>query len=347
MTYERFCELLGGFGGARIAVLGDMFLDKWLTIDRGLDEVSLETDLVAYQVVEKRVYPGAAGTVINNLAALGVGEIFAVGFIGEDGEGYEFKREVEKLGVDTTYLMKSGARLTPTYTKPMMRQNGDEAESNRLDFKNVGPTPHDIEDHIIESLEQLAGRVDAVMVVDQLDDEGTGAITARVRDALADFSKRHADVLVYCDSRSFIGKFRDVVVKCNDKEVQRMVLGRETDPYDFEEVKRCHVALSEKAGHSAFVTCGPRGVLAIEDGRSVLVPTVAQSGEIDIVGAGDATSAGIVSALCVRASQKEAALCGNLCASITIQVIGTTGTASPAQMRARFMEYYPSGEVSL
>jgi sugar/nucleoside kinase (ribokinase family) len=54
------------------------------------------------------------------------------------------------------------------------------------------------------------------------------------------------------------------------------------------------------------------------------------------VGAGDSTTAGIVSSLCAGASLEEAGLVGNLVASITIQQIGTTGTASPEQVLERF-----------
>jgi sugar/nucleoside kinase (ribokinase family) len=46
--------------------------------------------------------------------------------------------------------------------------------------------------------------------------------------------------------------------------------------------------------------------------------------------------AGVVSALASGAEPEEAALLGNVVASITIQQIGTTGTASPAQVRERF-----------
>jgi len=60
---------------------------------------------------------------------------------------------------------------------------------------------------------------------------------------------------------------------------------------------------------------------------------------VDIVGAGDSTTAGIVPALCAGASPDEAALFGNLAASITVQQIGVTGTANPDQMRERFSEY--------
>ena len=63
------------------------------------------------------------------------------------------------------------------------------------------------------------------------------------------------------------------------------------------------------------------------------------TGKIDIVGAGDSATAGLVSALCSGANPAEAAVIANLVASITIQQLGTTGTASPEQVRARLAEH--------
>ena len=62
------------------------------------------------------------------------------------------------------------------------------------------------------------------------------------------------------------------------------------------------------------------------------------TGPIDIVGAGDSTSAAIGCAVAAGASYEEAAAFGNLVASITIQQIGTTGTATPDQVRKRWQE---------
>jgi len=59
------------------------------------------------------------------------------------------------------------------------------------------------------------------------------------------------------------------------------------------------------------------------------------SGPIDIVGAGDSCSAGIACAMVSGATLEQAAAFGNLVASITIQQLGTTGTASPEQVRER------------
>src|SRR2546429_9426956 len=81
----------------RIAVIGDLFLDRYLDLDDALTEPSLETGLDAYQVVGVRSYPGAAGTVVNNLSALGVGTILPIAVIGDDGEGCELWQALEQL----------------------------------------------------------------------------------------------------------------------------------------------------------------------------------------------------------------------------------------------------------
>jgi sugar/nucleoside kinase (ribokinase family) len=82
------------------------------------------------------------------------------------------------------------------------------------------------------------------------------------------------------------------------------------------------------------------GILLFTDEGYDYIPTVRVEGEIDPVGAGDSATAGIVSSLCAGASYREAALIGNLVASITVQKIGTTGTASPEEVMKRFEEYY-------
>src|SRR3954451_21008389 len=81
-----------------IGGLGDLFLDRYLDLDAALTEPSLETGLDACQVVAVRAYPGAAGTVVNNLAALGVGRVLPLAVIGDDGEGHELRQALARRG---------------------------------------------------------------------------------------------------------------------------------------------------------------------------------------------------------------------------------------------------------
>src|SRR5881227_2708429 len=97
LTEARLEHLLARLPHLTVGVLGDLFLDRYLDLDAGLTEPSIETGLDAYQVVGVRSYPGAAGTVINNLAALGVGSILPIAIIGDDGEGCELWQALEQL----------------------------------------------------------------------------------------------------------------------------------------------------------------------------------------------------------------------------------------------------------
>jgi bifunctional ADP-heptose synthase (sugar kinase/adenylyltransferase) len=339
MTYQRLSEIVGRFPSLRIAVAGDFFLDKWLEIDRSLDEISLETGLVAYQVTAKRLSAGAAGTVLSNLAALKTGRLYAVGFVGDDGEGFELRRILKNLGVNIDGLAVSGELMTPTYTKPVFRRETGEEETNRLDHKNTRPAPAGIEGRIIDALWETAPEVDAIIALDQLTDPGLGVLTPRVREELAKLGSAYPGLILYADSRAFIREFRGAIVKCNDKEALKLFYPGDTA--DLDKLGDCLRLLSELTGRPAFITCGEKGVLVRgEDGEPVLVPTIPQYEKIDIVGAGDACTSGIVTTLCCGGDLREAAFVGNLVSSITIQVIGDTGAASPGEVLARYKAFY-------
>ncbi len=68
-------------------------------------------------------------------------------------------------------------------------------------------------------------------------------------------------------------------------------------------------------------------------------PAFPVTGPIDIVGAGDAVAASVAAALTAGASDEDAGLLGVLVSSVTIQQIGVTGIAHPADICARFREY--------
>ena len=347
MERKRLESILDNFPKLKIAVAGDFFLDKWLEIDRSLDELSLETNLTAYQVVAKRCYAGAAGTVLSNLAALEVGKLFALGFLGDDGEGFEMLRILQGLGVNTDRLFLSNEVMTPTYTKPVFRRENGIEETHRLDHRNIRPTPAGLEQRLIDSLWEIAPQVDALIALDQLTSEGYGVLTPRVRQELARLGERYPQLILYADSRAFIRHFQNMIIKCNNIEAIKLFhAGAEQSilekALDMEEVKNCLLELASRSSRQVFISCGAKGVMVLDGkGQPVLVPAIPLHPgiKIDIVGAGDACSSGIVSSLCSGGSSEEAAFVGNLAAANTIQVIGTTGTATRKQVLDLYDEY--------
>lgn len=334
ITLDR---LLSVFPTLRIAVVGDFFLDKYLVIDPRWGEPSVETGLEAHQIVEKRLSPGAAGTVMCNLSALDVGTLYAVGIIGCDGEGFELKEGLKQRRVNLDYLIETPERFTPTYMKPMRRQpDGSEMEMNRLDIKNRTPTPRPLEEALVERLREVVERVDGVIALDQVSQRDTGVITTRVREEIRRLAESHPEMIFFGDARAHIGEFRSILIKPNQYEAVRAVSPNASEPFSRELVWSSAKELSRRTKKPVFITLGSEGILLVDGSRGTHIPTIRVEDPIDTVGAGDSATAGIVASLCAGASLVEAALVGNIVASITIQQIGTTGTASRPQVRERF-----------
>ena len=74
MNPSRFRSITEKYPALRVAVVGDVCLDRYLEIDPEKQETSIETGLAVHNVVNVRSQPGGAGTILNNLVALGVGD---------------------------------------------------------------------------------------------------------------------------------------------------------------------------------------------------------------------------------------------------------------------------------
>lgn len=327
----------------KIGVVGDLFLDQYLELDHRLTEPSIETSLDAYQVTGVRNSPGAAGTILNNLAALGVGCIKVLSFVGTDGRGYDLKQALIARGIDLTHLLETPLRCTPTYTKPMLSTtNGPAKELSRFDIRNRSATPGDVQLFLLEELPKLWDNVDALLVLDQVSEPETGVITSLIRHKLAELGEANPKKLLMADSRELIQHFQYCWTKPNVHECQQALMMEGADP------ELVVMALAYQLERPVFCTMGPQGICLADTFavasdctgtpriETTTIPGYTVDGPIDVVGAGDSTSAGIACAFAAGATLAQAAAFGNLIASITVQQLGTTGTASPEQVRQRW-----------
>lgn len=328
----RLSSILARIPQLRIGVLGDFFLDKYMEVDQSLAEPSLETGLVAHQVVGVRHAPGAAGTVVNNLVALGARNIAAIGFTGDDGEGYELRQDLGGLGVDTSALLTDPHRHTPVYLKPRYQhQPGLEGEHSRYDIKNRQPTGLVLEAAIIQALRRMLPGLDLLIVMDQVEDEGCGAVTDGVIQELESLLNAESGPVAWADSRRRIRRFRGLCLKMNQFELAGI-----TDPSPHDCVPDSLIArelplMEALAGRAVFATVGERGVW-VGGARPVRIPAIRVDAPVDPTGAGDSFTAGATLALAAGASPAEAALLGNLVASVTVRQLASTGTAKPEEL---------------
>ncbi len=336
MTPERFSEITDRYAQLRIAVVGDFCLDRYLDIDPAKGETSIETGLPVHNVVNVRSQPGAAGTILANLIALGAGTVIPVGFCGEDGEGYELLRALRRTAnVKLDAFVQTPERRTFSYTKPLVHELGSPPrELNRLDLKNWSPTPGNVEDDLLAALHNVAAEADAIIVMDQVDIAETGVVTSRIRDAIGAISRAQATTPVLGDCRRGLSGWPVCIWKMNARELAVLSGASESD---LAAIQTAASELAKRNQRPVFVTMAAGGIIGADTtGSTAHVPTHPLRGPIDIVGAGDSVSANLAVALAAGASISEAMEIAMAAASIVIHQIGTTGTATPEDIGTLF-----------
>jgi rfaE bifunctional protein kinase chain/domain len=324
------------YAGLRIAVVGDFCLDRYFDIDPLRSEVSLETGLPVHNVTGIRCFAGAAGTIVNNLAALGAAKIWPIGLSGDDAEGWALRRALGALpGVDMAHFVTSDEVKTFTYSKPLLHRTGQPPEElSRLDLKNWLPTPQVLERKLASALDAAVAQSDAVIVLDQVDIAGTGVVTPDLLADLGRLIQQHPALVVIGDSRRSLAGWPSMVFKMNARELG-LLSRRSVDSLG--EIQSAVESLAGRNRRAAFVTLAERGIVgALPDSPAIHVPSRPVRGPIDIVGAGDSVTANLAMAMAAGLPLRESMELAMAGASHVIHQLGTTGTASIADLQAFF-----------
>ena len=335
---ENILKVLDQIPDRSITVFGDFCLDKYLYINSARNERSLETGHIAYQVDRKSLFPGAGGTVAGNLRALGA-SVFCVGLVGDDGEGYELLEGLDKIGAETGLMVRSKDIMTGTYIKPMLGSDDQPySEIDRIDIRNFKKTSHELEDRLLKNLEKALAVSEGIVVTDQFLELDYSVVTGRIRNELAMLPRRYPDKVFYADSRGFVRDYRNIIVKCNQFELPGADSGSMendsgSEKHDKEAILKDGAELLTVNGCAVVVTSGANGAYIFEGDTVDFIPAFKVEGPIDIVGAGDATSAGVILGKTLGLSLPDSVLLGCCISSITIRQLGVTGTATIGQIK--------------
>ncbi|MAG93973.1 MAG: carbohydrate kinase [Planctomycetaceae bacterium] len=335
MDVSRFQTLAARFGELRIALVGDFCLDRYFDIDFERQETSLETGLPVFNVTGARASAGGCGTILNNLVALGIGELLPIGFAGNDAEGWLLTRLLQqKPGVNVQHFVQTDERHTFTYMKPMASNApGGASELNRMDVKNWSPTPEGVSENLAASVRTVGEDVDAVIVLDQVDLPGTGVVTDGVLEAIETVQTDRPELFVIADSRSSLDRFPPVVFKMNRDELARTAGPDATRTSSLDDVRGQALQLARRNNRHVIVTLAEEGMLgASPTGECAHVAALPVRGEIDVVGAGDAVTANLTAAFATGGTLSEALHAATAAASVVVHKRGMTGEASVAEI---------------
>lgn len=220
------------------------------------------------------------------------------------------------------------------YCKPVRKGYGELlVEDPHIYYENTVALPEADEKRLLEQLELALEQVDVVVVADYM---RCGVISEAVRARLCAAGQAGKTVVV--DSRDHIAAYHDVLLKPNEVELAQ-ALGWETPPLDdLDSFASSAVAFAQQRNARLCLTLGSLGSIWYDEGQLMGVPTHPAPPPIDIVGSGDCFASALSAALAAGATGPEAAQLANLAAGVVVRKLGTTGTATPEEIVARFLE---------
>jgi len=335
LTKNRILELLSRFSQVRAGVIGDLALDAYWYVDMTRSHLSRETPQFYRPVVSETYSPGAGGNVAQNLAALGMGQVKVFSVVGEEPWGKLLQAELLRRNIRTQGLLTHPGRRTIAYIKPILMGYDSRQEDARLDFENTLPLAPQAEEQLLALFEEQLADLEAVLIADQL--EENGILTSRVRQRLVELAQIHSRTVFLVDSRQRISLYQGMVMKPNRMEAlaawKPEIDPRQASHADLEEAVQ-HMA--RQSGRPVFLTLGEEGVLVCTSNEQRYVTAAPVRPPLDVVGAGDAFFAALAASLAAGGNAWEAGAIANLAAAVTVEKLNQTGTATPAEILARF-----------
>ena len=327
MEKKLLNKILNDVTNARIAIVGDFCLDAYWFIDESKSEVSIETGRMTRPIQTQKYSLGGAGNVANNLAALGVENIYAFGVVGVDPFATEMKRIMQKAGIHTDYLLtQETGWSTHVYAKPYV---GDD-EEGRIDFGNFNRLDDAIADELLQKLSALIPRLDIVIINEQV---LSGIHTPYFREKLINLIDAFSYMFFIADSRHYNDQYEGALRKLNDSEAA-MLCGMSKEQVSLDETHLAAKTLFLWFGKPVFITRGSNGSLVIDEKGIQEIPGLMILSRVDTVGAGDSYLAGVAAALAAGYDVKTAATLGSFVAGVTVQKLFQTGTATPEEVMA-------------
>jgi len=320
----KLLQLLPKLAGKRVLVVGDIFLDEYITGQA--TRLSREAPIPVLEFAGRRYVPGGAANPSNNVVALG-GMAYQVGVIGDDEAGQTLLARLREAGIDTAAVVTDPSR--PTTTKTRIVAQGSlrfPQQLARIDHLARRPVAGEVERAIVAHLEALVPQVDAVLISDYR----TGVASEAVVAAAVKLARQHGK-LAAVDSQGNLHKFYGFdLVKCNQREAEA-VLGRTlSSEDDFREAQE--QLLAELEVQAILITRGPDGMSLLgRDQPYAHIPAANVSEVFDVTGAGDTVIAVATLALAAGLNLLSAARLANYAAGLVVRKLGNA-TATPQEL---------------
>jgi D-beta-D-heptose 7-phosphate kinase/D-beta-D-heptose 1-phosphate adenosyltransferase len=321
MQYETVVKLLHRFHSARVLVLGDVMLDRFVY---GVAErISPEAPIPVVSVERTLDMPGGAANVARNVSALGA-QCALLGIVGEDSSADQLRTQLALSPAIRVHLISDPARPTTLKT----RYVADGQQIVRADWERKEALSVEVARQLLAQFAEAINDADIVV----LSDYAKGVLSEFViREAILIAQQRTKPIIVDPKSKNLSRYAGATVLTPNRLELQG-ACGIECLS-DAQVTQGAGLVLEQGICGALVVTRGKEGMSVIEsDGTVVHLPTEARQ-VYDVSGAGDTVIATLALGMAAGGEIVESAALANMAAGIVVGKRGTA-TVTPGEIMA-------------
>jgi rfaE bifunctional protein kinase chain/domain len=309
MTPETIERIFRSFKNKKIAVIGDVMIDKY--IFGHVSRISPEYPVPVVDVTSESSRLGGAANVAVNIHSLGA-ETLLIGVTGEDAECRNLANLMWEHGLDPGMLVADSTRPTTCKTR-ILSQNH---HITRVDYESRKPVNAGLEQQLLGMFMEIADSVDAVV----LEDYNKGVLTPSLIASVISICREHdRPVLVDPKLKGFFSYGGSTVFKPNLSELAAS-LGVPVANADSEVEKACLMLLEKLEVESLVVTRSEKG-MTVYDGAFTHIPALSLD-VADVSGAGDTVIGTLALGLASGLDLVTCTRIANLAANTVCQEVG-------------------------
>jgi D-beta-D-heptose 7-phosphate kinase/D-beta-D-heptose 1-phosphate adenosyltransferase len=313
MQYGTVVGLLNKFHSARLVIMGDVMLDRF--VYGAVERISPEAPIPVVSVERTVDMPGGAANVARNVSQLGA-RCALLGIVGSDAAADQLRSQLALSPAIQVHLISDPARPTSLKT----RYVAGSQQIMRADWERKDPLPLEVARQLLAQFAMVIHDADIVV----LSDYAKGVLSDFVvREAIAIATRADKRVIVDPKSRNFSRYAGATVLTPNRLELQSACEFECLN--DAQVTQGARLVLDKRICDALVVTRGRDGMSVIEaHGGVVHIPTEARQ-VYDVSGAGDTVVATLALGMASGGAVAEAASLANIAAGI---VVGKSGTAT-------------------
>lgn len=300
---KRAQQLISNFKNLKIAVVGDIILDKYLWGE--VERISPEAPVPIVDVKRETVSLGGASNVANNIVSLEA-KAYMIGVIGNDENGKTIEKLLQEKGI-IPLLVKDKSRPTIEKTRVIAVSQ----QLLRIDRENRNPLNETVERKIIDQIKEIKDEVDGFIVSDY----GKGVVNKNIMEYIKSLGKP-----VFVDPKpSNFYLYKDITIMTpNRKEAYESIKAEKNTPV--EEVGK--TIMKQLNLKQLLITLGADGMALFEEEKVIKIPAKARK-VFDVTGAGDTVISVLALAKLSGGTWEESATIANYAAGYVVGEIGT------------------------